>query len=100
MTQYDRTIRQKENAMMKTLLFATAVVTVLAAAAPAVARGPHGYYSDYGLSYAFGPRHRVRIPRGDYGYYYAPYNPSAAYGFHGYVPDNYATYCGQLPKAC
>jgi hypothetical protein len=30
--------------MMKTLLFATAVVTALAAVAPAVARGPHRYY--------------------------------------------------------
>ena len=64
---------QKENAMMKTLLFATAVVTALAAAAPAVARGPHGYYSDYGMSYAFRAYHRVPIPRSDYGYYYAPY---------------------------
>jgi hypothetical protein len=68
--------------MMKTLLFATAVVTALAAAAPAVARGPHGYY------------------RSDYRYYYAPYFPSGAYGFHGYVPAHYATYCDQLRKAC
>ena len=83
---------------MKTLLFATAVVTALAAAAPAVARGPHGYYGDYGMRHALRLRHR--IPRGSYGYYYVPYNPPAAYGFHGYVPDNYATYCGQLPKAC
>ena len=21
-------------------------------------------------------------------------------GYHGYVPNNYASYCGQLPKAC
>jgi hypothetical protein len=86
--------------MTKTMLFAAAVVTALAAAAPAVARGAHGYYNDYGMSYAFYPRHRVRIPRGDYGYYYVPYNPPGAYGFHGYVPDHYSTYCGQMPKAC
>ena len=95
--------RQKENAMMKTLLFATAIVTALAAAAPAVARGPHryyGYYSDYGMSYAFRPYDRVRIPRSAYGYYYAPYNPNDPNGYHGYVENNWATYCNQMPKAC
>ena len=89
--------------MKNTLLFAIAAVTALAAAAPAVARGPHryyGYYSDYGMSYAFRPYHRVPIPRSDYGYYYAPYNSSDPSGYHGYVPNNYATYCDQLPKAC
>jgi hypothetical protein len=93
--------------MMKTLLFATAVVTALAAAAPAVARGPHGYYSDYARSHAYSLRHRIPggdygyyYPRGDYRDYYVPYNPSGDYGFHGYVPENYATYCGQMPKAC
>ena len=86
--------------MMKTPLFATAVIIALAAAAPAVARGPQGYYSDYGMSYAFRPYHRVPIPRSDYGYYYAPYNSSDPSGYHGYVPNNYATYCDQLRKAC
>ena len=86
--------------MMKTLLFATAVVTALAAAAPAVARGPHryyGYYNDYGMSNAFSPYDRVRIPRSDYGSYYFPNDPN---GYHGYVENNYATYCNQMPKAC
>jgi len=89
--------------MMKTLLFATAVVTALAAAAPAVARGPHryyGYYNDYGMSNAFSPYDRVRIPRSDYGSYYVPYNPRDPNGYHGYVENNYATYCNQMPKAC
>ena len=86
--------------MMKTLLFATAVVTALAAAAPAVARGPHGYYSGYGMSYAFRPYDRVRIPRSAYGSYDAPYNPNDPNGYHGYVENNYATYCNQMPKAC
>ena len=89
--------------MMKTLLFATAVVIALAAAVPAVARGPHryyGYYSDYGMSYAFRPYDRVRIPRSVYGSYDARYNPNDPNGYHGYVENNYATYCNQMPKAC
>jgi hypothetical protein len=85
--------RQKENAMMKSLLFATAAVTALCVAAPASARVHHhyGYYGAYGA---------YRLHRGPNDYYYAPYNPSAAFGFHGYVPDHYSTYCGQMPKAC
>ena len=81
--------------MMKTLLFATAVIIALAAAAPAVARGPHryyGYYNDYGMSNAFSPYDRVRIPRSDYGSYYDPYNPRDPNGYHGYVENNWATY--------
>jgi hypothetical protein len=90
--------RLKENAM-KTLLFATAAVTALCVAAPASARvhhyyGAYGAYGPYGAYRAYRPRHRAND------YYYVPYNPSGAYGFQGYVPDNYATYCGQMPKAC
>ena len=61
----------------------------------------YGYYSDYGdygMSNAFRLRHR--IPSGAYDYYYAPYNTSDPNGYHGYVPNNYATYCNQMPKAC
>jgi hypothetical protein len=83
----DDVIRQKENAMMRTLLFAT---TVLAVAAPAFARGHfrhYGYYGEYGNSYVM----RHRVPRA------IDLDPD---GYHGYVPNNWATYCGQLPKAC
>jgi hypothetical protein len=88
-------MRRKENAM-RTLLFATAAVTALGVAAPASAR-VHHYYGAYG---AFGAYGAYRPHRSAYDYYYAPYNPSAAYGFHGYVPNNYSTHCGQMPKAC
>jgi hypothetical protein len=71
--------------MMKTLLFATAAVTALCVAAPASAR-MHHYYGAFGAYGAY-----RGIP--DYAYAYGN-------GYHGYVPNNYATYCGQLPKAC
>jgi hypothetical protein len=86
----DDAIRQKENAMMRTLLFATAAITVLVVAAPAFARGHfrhYGYYGEYDNGYV--KRHRV--PRA------VDLDPD---GYHGYVPNNWATYCGQLPKAC
>jgi hypothetical protein len=86
----DDAIRQKENGMMRTLLFATAAITVLAVAAPAFARGhfrDYGYHGEYGNGYAM----RHRVPR------VVDLDPD---GYHGYVPNNWATYCGQLPKAC
>jgi hypothetical protein len=76
--------------MMRTMLFATAAITVLTVSAPAFAREhfrDRRYYGEYGNGYVM--RHRV---------------PGAAdldaEGYHGYVPNNWATYCGQLPKAC
>ena len=75
--------------MMRTLLFATAAITVLAVAAPAFARGhvrDHGYYGEYGNVYVM----RHRVPRAVY----------LGQGYHGYVPNNWASYCNQLPKAC
>ena len=82
--------------MMRTLLFATAAITVLAIAAPAFARGhfrDYGYYGEYGNGHVM----RHRVPR-------AVYVPRAvdldAEGYHGYVPNNWGSYCGQLPKAC
>jgi hypothetical protein len=84
--------RQKENAMMKSLLFATAAVTALCVAAPASAR-VHHHYGAYGAYGGYGA-YRAND------YYYVPYNPSAAYGYRGYLPDHYSTYCGQMPKAC
>ena len=71
---------------MRTLLFATAAVTALCLAAPASARVLHHYYGAYSAYGAY-----RGIP--DYGYYYGQ-------GYHGYVPNNYATYCNQMPKAC
>ena len=84
---------------MKTLLFATAAVTALCVAAPASAR-VHHYYGAYSAYGAYGAYRAYRPRRSANDYYYVPYNPSGAYGFHGYVPDHYATYCGQEPKAC
>ena len=82
--------------MMRTLLFATAAITVLAIAAPAFARGhfrDYGYYGEYGNGHVM----RHRVPR-------AVYVPRAvdldAEGYHGYVPNNWGSYCSQLPKAC
>jgi hypothetical protein len=91
---------QKENAIMKTLLFATAAVTALCVAAPASARVHHHYYGAYGAYDAYGAYRAYRPRRSPDDYYYVPYNPSGAYGFRGYLPDHYATYCGQMPKAC
>ena len=85
---------------MKTLLFATAAVTALCVAAPASARVHHHYYGAYGAHDAYGAYRAYRPRPSANDYYYVPYNPSAAYGYHGYLPDNYATYCGQMPKAC
>jgi hypothetical protein len=60
--------------------------------------------SDFGFSEHGRPRERLhapsRVPYGGYGGYsrYADYG---AFGYaYGYLPDNYATYCGQFPKAC
>jgi hypothetical protein len=47
----------------------------------------YGYYGEYGNGYVMRPR----VPRAGY------LDPN---GYHGYVPNNWATYCGQLPKAC
>ena len=74
---------------MRTLLFAAAAVTALCVAAPASARMHHYYYGAYGAYGAYGGY------RGIPAYAYAYGN-----GYHGYVPNNYASYCGQLPKAC
>jgi hypothetical protein len=81
---------------MRTLLFATAAITVLAVAAPAFARAhlrDHGYHGEYGNGSVI----RHRVPR-------AVYVPRAsdfdAEGYRGYVPNNWGTYCGQLAKAC
>jgi hypothetical protein len=71
--------------MMRTLLFATAAITLLAVAAPAFARGH--FRGEYGNGYVM----RHRVPRAV---------DLDAEGYHGYVPNNWASYCNQLPKAC
>ena len=60
--------------------------------------------SDFGFSEHGRPRERLHapsnVPHGGYG----GYSRDADYGVfgygYGYLPDNYATYCGQFPKAC
>jgi hypothetical protein len=105
---------------MKPLLSALAVGTLLAAATPAFAEwnswGANGaavsdYYGDsYG--YVRGP-HRYRHYSRPYSYanssnraYGSGYGNSYAFRYQryrapeGFVPNNYGSYCGQLPKAC
>jgi hypothetical protein len=107
----DDAIRRKENAIMRTLLFATAAITVLAVAAPAFARAhfrDYGYYGEYGNGYVMRdrapradktsrlhPRHVVPKPTQAYEPYYL--DPE---GYRGYVPNNWGSFCGQLAKAC
>jgi hypothetical protein len=97
--------------MMKTLLFATAAVTAFAAvAAPASARARHGHYygvvtgtgegvtgRGYDLSGPGGTG--VSLGTRSYGYVGRRYGYARARAY-GYVPYNYGSYCGQLPKAC
>jgi hypothetical protein len=106
----DDAIRKKENALMRTLLFATAAITVLAVAAPAFARGhfrDYGYHGEYGNGYVM----RHSVPRADKTSRLHPRHvvprPTPAYepafdaeGYRGYVPNNWGTYCSQLPKGC
>jgi hypothetical protein len=110
--------------MMKTLLFATAAVTALSAAAPASAQyDPYqgiivepGYdWSGPGGTDRVGmpnrvPYARYRIPSealGAYGYVGSSRVPRARDSFsdqyrhtHGLIPYNYGAYCNQMPKAC
>jgi len=88
-------IRQWENAMMKTLIFTTAAVTALAAAAPAFAKVRHGgtihYYRGVG-DYAWsGPGGTDAVGNRI---------PAGARAVYGFVPHNYGSYCNQMPKAC
>ena len=91
-------MRQEENAMIKTLLFATAAVTALSAAAPASARVRHGatihYYRGIGDTndYAWsGPGGTDAVGNR---------TRSGVRGVYGFVPHNYGSYCNQMPKAC
>lgn len=100
--------------MMKTLLLATAAVTVLAVAAPASARVRHHYYGPaYGAvgEGVTGGGYDLSGPGGTdptLGYRSYGYVRHHSYGgtrggaraAYGYVPYNYGSYCGQLPKAC
>jgi hypothetical protein len=97
--------------MMRTLLFATAAITVLAVAAPAFAREhfrDYGYYGEYDNGHVMRhrappadktsrlhPRHVVPKPTQAHESDYLD-----AEGYHGYVPNNWGSYCSQLPKAC
>ena len=74
MTQHE----QKENAIMKTLLFATAAVTALCVAAPASATVHHHYYGAYAAYGAYGAYRAYRPRRSANDYYYVPYNPNEA----------------------
>jgi hypothetical protein len=96
--------------MMKTLLFATAAVTAFAAvAAPASARARHGHYyvvtgtgeGVTGRGYDLSGPGGTGVSRGtrSYGYVGRRYGYARARAY-GYVPYNYGSYCGQLPKAC
>jgi hypothetical protein len=114
--QYD-----KRRKIMKTLLCGIAAVTALTVAGPAFAQG--GSWGRFGANVAsVNDSYAYYSPRTPYRWRYrrsyqnssnrafgSGYGNSYAFGYEkqvvrqrpdGVVPNNYGSYCGQLPKAC